>query len=197
MPRLFLASEFLSACATPVAAPSANLSGRPSPTTWESVAEDLDGRVDCILQGAPTEVGLESTVVDCSGEVPLILRSGSVTFEQLREVLPSVSSGGEGPNLNRSPGMHHRHYKPSAKVVVIQHPDIIERTPGTAYIGRASSVTPFDHQLVCRDVEEYARQLYEFLRECDRRGIHTINCQEVAEIDLGVALMDRLRRAAG
>ena len=86
VPAHELAREFLRACAVPVAAPSANLSGRPSPTTWEAVREDLDGRIACILQGAQTEVGLESTVVDCTGDVPLVLRAGAVTLEQLRAV---------------------------------------------------------------------------------------------------------------
>ena len=84
MPRFELAHQFLSACETPVAAPSANLSGRPSPTTWEAVAEDLDGRIDCIFQSEATEIGLESTVVDCTAATPLVLRSGSVSIEQLR-----------------------------------------------------------------------------------------------------------------
>ncbi len=92
MPGNRLAQEFLRLCATPVAAPSANLSGRPSPTTWQAVFEDLDGRIDCILQDEETEVGLESTVVDCTGEVPQVLRSGAVTLEQLREVVPETKA---------------------------------------------------------------------------------------------------------
>src|SRR5580765_7032200 len=74
MPRFELAHQFLVACGTPVVAPSANLSGRPSPTTWQAVAEDLEGRIDCILQAATTEIGIESTVVDCTSEVPTVLR---------------------------------------------------------------------------------------------------------------------------
>jgi L-threonylcarbamoyladenylate synthase len=74
MPGSRLAQEFLKACGVPVVAPSANLSGKPSPTTWEAVFEDLDGRIDCILQGETTEIGLESTVLDCSGDRPLVLR---------------------------------------------------------------------------------------------------------------------------
>jgi L-threonylcarbamoyladenylate synthase len=85
MPRNELARDFLQACETPLVAPSANLSGKPSPTTWKAVFEDLDGRIDCILQGETTEIGLESTVVDCTGEFPLFLRSGAVSLEQLRK----------------------------------------------------------------------------------------------------------------
>jgi len=196
MPRPKIANDFLRACGLPVAAPSANISGRPSPTNWQSVAEDLDGRIDCILQGGATEMGLESTVVDCTGAVPIILRSGSVTIEQLREVFPETRISGETDDARRSPGARHQHYKPAANVVLIEHPDAVEKSAGAAYIGLGRSITPFDHQLVCKGLSEYARQLYEFLRDCDRRGITTIYCQTVVECGIGAALMDRLRRAA-
>jgi L-threonylcarbamoyladenylate synthase len=196
MPRLVLANEFLTACGIPVAAPSANLSGRPSPTTWQAVAEDLDGRIDCILQGKATETGLESTVVDCTGDVPVVLRSGSISLEELREIIPSTRVSSHHDEEKRSPGTRHKHYRPVAKVVLIDHPDAVEKAAGSAYIGLGSSVTPFDRQLICCDAEQYARAFYEFLRECDRRGIHTIYCQTVPETGIGTALMDRLRRSA-
>ncbi len=196
MPRLSIANQFLQACGVPVAAPSANLSGRPSPTTWEAVAEDLDGRIDCILQGSPTETGLESTVVDCAGDVPIVLRSGSVTLERLREIIAEVRVSSDLDDIRRSPGTRHQHYKPTANVVLIPHPDAVEKAPGCAFIGLARSVTPFDHQRLCAGADDYAREIYEFLRESDRRGIHTVYCQEVPETGIGVALMDRLRRAA-
>ncbi|MBV9242145.1 MAG: threonylcarbamoyl-AMP synthase [Acidobacteria bacterium] len=197
MPQLDATRRFLIACGVSVAAPSANISGRPSPTTWQAVAEDLDGRIDCILQGDATETGLESTVVDCTGEAPVILRAGSVTLEQLRKVVPDIRMGSVMDDQRRSPGTRHKHYKPAAKVVIVEHPMAVEKSPGTAYIGVVRSPTPFDYQVVCGDVEDYAREFYEFLRECDRRGIHTIYCQQVPATDIGAALMDRMRRAAG
>ena len=94
MPASPLAHEFLTLCGTPVVAPSANISGRPSPTTWQAVFEDLDGRIDCILQGGPTDIGLESTVVDCTTKPPLVLRFGSVPLEELRGVVPDCPKAG-------------------------------------------------------------------------------------------------------
>ncbi|HEX9961552.1 MAG TPA: L-threonylcarbamoyladenylate synthase, partial [Pyrinomonadaceae bacterium] len=120
MPDSELAREFLKACETPVVAPSANLSGKPSPTTWQAVFEDLNGRIDCILQGEMTEIGLESTVVDCTSNVPLVLRAGAVTLEDLRKIVPETRIYRVKENeAVKSPGLRHRHYSPRAKVILI------------------------------------------------------------------------------
>lgn len=210
MPGNDLAREFLKACGVPVAAPSANISGKPSPTTWQAVYEDLDGRIDCILQGDVTEIGLESTVVDCSGERPVVLRAGAVTLEQLREGVPEteVYQAREG-DPSRSPGMKHRHYSPKAKVVLspkskVQCPKSVF-SPGSqfpspgqraAFIGLSQPAESFELVKICDSVEHYAHSVFEFFRECDRRGVDIIYCEAVDENGLGAALMDRLKRAA-
>ena len=197
MPRLELAREFLRACGVPLVAPSANLSGRPSPTTWQAVLEDLDGRVDCILQGDATEIGLESTVVDCSSEPPVLLRKGAISYEELRSVVHEIVAADSGDvESPRSPGLKHKHYSPRAKVVVIRRDPQI--TPGIddAFIGIARPSANFKFSMICDSVDEYAGSLFEFFRECDRRNIKTIFCQSVPEEGIGAALMDRLRRAS-
>ena len=198
MPRYGLAIDFLTACGVPVVAPSANLSGRPSPTTWQAVLEDLDGRIDCILQGDPTEIGLESTVVDCTGNVPMLLRQGAISLDQLRKVVPETIEykpvAGDAP---RSPGLKHRHYSPRARVVIISDLRFeISDSREAAFIGLAGSHKNIGMERVCSSVDEYAHSLFEFFRECDRLGIATIYCEEVPETGIGAALMDRLRRAA-
>ncbi|MFN6964228.1 MAG: L-threonylcarbamoyladenylate synthase [Pyrinomonadaceae bacterium] len=199
MPRHDLARLFLTAAATPVAAPSANLSGRPSPTTWQAVLEDLDGRIDCILQGEATEIGLESTVVDCSiDDAPVMLRTGAISLEQLAEVVPSIRiydpSAVDAPV--RSPGLKHRHYSPRARVhlcdAAVDPPTPLD----AAYIGVTKPTASFRRAVVARDVDEYARRLFSFFRECDAAGIAEIYCESVDESGIGRALMDRLRRAA-
>ena len=203
MPRSELAHQFIEACETPIVAPSANLSGRPSPTTWQAVAEDLDGRVDCILQSDATEIGLESTVVDCTSLVPIVLRSGSVTFEQLRSVVPETALFmGEPIAPPRSPGLRHRHYSPRAKGVLfdlkseISNLKLAHDGNRLAYLGIHKPDAFFAFARVCKSVDEYAHALFEFFRECDRFGINTIYCESVEETGVGTALMDRLRRAA-
>lgn len=196
MPDHPVASAFLEACGRPVAAPSANRSGHPSPTTWEAVWEDLQGRVRCILQGGRSRVGLESTVVDCTSSPPEVLRAGAVSVEQLHEVLPEIRiSSVESADVVRSPGMRHRHYAPRARVTIVETPSAIG--PGNvAYIGLDAPSSPPTTSRVCESVEEYAHELFDFFRMCDASGIETIYCQSVSESRLGRALMDRLRRAS-
>lgn len=204
MPKFGLANEFLRACGVPVVAPSANISGRPSPTTWEAVFEDLNGRIDCILCGEPTEIGLESTVVDCTGTVPILLRAGSVSLEQLRAVVPltRVLSTDE-TEIVRSPGLRHKHYSPRAAVVLLEIKGDrtvsleAQTTSGrSAYIGLHNVEGRFELVSICSSVDEYAHSLFEFFRLCDRSGIDHVYCESVPESGIGTALMDRLRRAA-
>ena len=196
-PRHPLAQEFLRECATPLVAPSANLSGKPSPTVWQAVKEDLDGRIDCILQGEQTEVGLESTVIDCTGPAPLVLRAGAITLEQLRTIVPSTQQiHTKATEAARSPGLKYRHYSPRANVLLVTAPQEAIATKDTAYLGLDAPISQFGLQQVCESVEDYAHQLFLFFRLCDEAGIKTIYCQKIEEKGLGLALMDRLKRAA-
>ncbi len=197
VPSMPIAQTFLRACGVPVAAPSANRSGRPSPTTWEAVALDLDGRIDGILRGPQATRGLESTVVDCTGDVPLVLRPGVVTLEMLRSVVPSVRlPESHAAELARSPGTRHRHYAPRARVVLGTLPG--DAAQPVAWIGTGDPPPELHAALVhsCATLEDYAHALYDFFRRCDAAHIATIVCQPVPETEIGRALNDRLRRAA-
>lgn len=197
MPGNPVARDLLKECGVPVAAPSANLSGRPSPTTWEAVLEDMNGRIDCILRGDPTEIGLESTVVDCTGEVPILLRPGAISLDELHNKFPEMRTFEHSENAaSRSPGMRHSHYSPCAKLILVDSDVAGDIVPGQAYIGIDVPEKTFRLARICNDVAEYGRELFEFFRECDRAGIEIIYCQTVPEEGLGRALMDRLRRAA-
>ncbi len=199
MPQHTLALAFMDACGVPLVAPSANLSGRPSPTTWQAVQADLEGRIACILQGAQTEVGLESTVVDCTGEAPVILRAGAVTLEHLQAVVPGTRLANRQDSATpKSPGLKYRHYSPRARVALIKDVTAINPKPTTAFIGlqEPSHLNEFSRVKLCVSVTEYAHELFRFFRECDAAGIQEIFCEAVPEQGLGLALMDRLKRAA-
>jgi len=197
MPKNDLALEFLNYCETPVVAPSANLSGKPSPTTWQAVFEDLNGQVDCILQGEATVIGLESTVLDCTTEIPLVLRAGAITLEQLRKIEPKTklyqNKKDEKP---KSPGLKHRHYSPRAKVIILSSKFKVQSSRSKAFIGLNLPDEEFDLIKICASIEDYAHSLFAFFRECDGENIETIYCQKIAETGIGLALMDRIKRAA-
>ncbi len=214
------AQRILEAADLPIAAPSANRSGRPSSTSWQAVLDDLDGRIDAVVCDGSTDIGLESTVLDVSGFVPIVLRHGSITLEQLQEIEPSTRlRAASDLTSTNSPGLRHRHYQPRARVVLCDSPnEVAEPVPVTsfsggravdeeskcssggrnAYIGLSEPAPGlhFAMQRHCRDVEDYARSLFDFFRQCDSVGIANIYCQRVDEIGLGRAIMDRVRRAA-
>jgi L-threonylcarbamoyladenylate synthase len=197
MPANQLAQNFLRECAVPVVAPSANLSGRPSPTTWEAVHEDLDERIDCILQGEPTTIGLESTVVDCTTDLPLILRRGAVSLESLRKIVPEMAdAGSKDLDVAKSPGLKHRHYSPNARVEIVDDVATLALTSADAYIGLNLPAGSSSQIKICNSIDEYAASLFEFFRECDRAAIQRIFCERIDETGIGAALMDRIRRAA-
>jgi L-threonylcarbamoyladenylate synthase len=199
MPRHAIAQELISYYGSPLAAPSANLSGQPSPTRWQDVKADLDGRIACILKGDQTEVGLESTVVDCTGKSPVVLRAGAVTLEDLESVAGTVKIARHRPDERpKSPGMKYRHYAPKARVRIVDHPDEIRVKGLSAYIGltKVSGANKFQRIRKCDDLAEYARAIFSFFRDCDAAKVEDIYCQKVPEEGLGLAIMDRLRRAS-
>jgi len=193
-----IAHEFLQCCHSPIAAPSANRSGRPSATSWEAVQNDLEGRISVILRGAPSRIGLESTIVDCSGPHPLMLRAGAVTLEELQAVVPSITPAGktiknEAP---KSPGLKYPHYAPKAAILTHEQGDAPQEAgPASAWIGLGTPPSGIAIAKNCASLDEYARELFSFFRYCDREAIHAIYCELPPNQGLGRAIRDRLKRA--
>lgn len=185
-----------------IAAPSANLSGRPSCTTAAHVIQDMDGRVDYIIDGGASVLGLESTIVDLTAEPVTILRPGFITEEMLEDVLGSeVSTNaallpGDRP---RAPGMKYRHYAPRGELTVVRG----DREAVRAHIGElaAESDSQGYRTMVIDsgsgDINEYARNLYENLRYADDLNIERIYAAAAPAEGVGVAVMNRLVKAAG
>ncbi len=201
-----IAAEIIRLAGRPIAAPSANRSGRPSGTRWRSVLEDLDGRVDAVVQQDGPSLGLESTVVDCTGPIATVLRPGAVTTEQIRRILPDVREIVSAANrcdqpVVLSPGTLHPHYQPHASVHLVDSPTSISVARGdrAAYCGLLPVDTPDSLAMhaVYSTVGEYAAAFYEFLREADRNEVTTIYVQLAPDEGIGHALRDRQLRAAG
>lgn len=192
-----VALALLEAAAVPVAAPSANASGRPSPTTAAHVLADLAGRVDVVVDGGPCRIGVESTVVDARGEASTVLREGAVTREQL-------PGGGAGDGeAHRSPGSRFRHYAPRCEVVIAPAGDAPARAAQLAAEGRAVGLVapeagpPGVATLATpADAAALGAVLYGALRQAEEAGLDVVVVAAVAEEGVGRAVMDRLRRAA-
>lgn len=221
MPSHETARKLIRAAGVPIAAPSANTSGRPSPTIALHVLEDLNGKIDCILDGGEVGIGLESTIIDAAGAVPVILRPGSVSAEMVREVVGTVETdpGAEHPVKAgvqpKAPGMKYRHYAPKAKLVIVTGRDeaVAERINGlTAEYEAAGTLCG----VICteeteagyrcgnkkvigsrRHQETIARNLYAVLRQFDEEDAEMIFSESFDGGRLGQAIMNRLKKAAG
>ncbi len=208
MPGNRIALELIRAARTPIAAPSANASGTPSPTTASHVLEDLGGRIDLILNGGTTSIGIESTVLDVTTDPPMILRPGWITQEMLSEAIGPVERAASAEELRRSPGTRHRHYSPRARLILIEHgsPDFIEQvcrdrleegSVGLIGYTRVNITDPHLKTIILQEsAADYARRIYSALRTLDKQHVGVIVVEGISEAGEGAAVMDRLRRAA-
>lgn len=216
MPAHRVALALILAAGVPIAAPSANVSGRPSPTRASHVLRDFDGKIPLILDGGPCRVGLESTVVDCTTDKPVILRPGGVTVEMIKEIAgdvelhPAAMTDYEG--TTPSPGMKHKHYAPRAKLFLVYGEkapgrivslyDMCESRGGIAAIMGTKENALFYGDRRCivigsrRDLGECARNFFSTLRALDDMNVDEIFAESFSRIGIGLALMDRALRAA-
>ena len=207
MPNDPVAIELIRLANVPVVAPSANLSGRPSGTTWQAVAEDLDDKIDGIVCGPATRIGLESTVLDVLHNPPRILRHGAIDIAMLKKMLPGIidasqTIASDQQHVVSSPGMKHRHYQPRASVRICSEPESITHSGtqsnarGWIGIHRPDRVSDYAMVVQCDNVEDYASRLFETFRIMDHQGIDIIDCEAVPSEGIGMAIMDRLKRAS-
>jgi len=208
MPGNPIALALIGAAETPIAAPSANRSGRPSPTTAAHVRLDLEGRIAMILDGGATRIGIESTVLDLTGGVPVILRPGWITKEQIAAVVGAIEPAASLAELQRSPGTRYRHYSPRARVLLIEHGATASveqickehlKTATVGFIGHtplAIDDARFQAMILQAKAADYASKIYSALREMDERGASLIIIEGILDAGEGAAVMDRLRRAA-
>ncbi|WP_270180639.1 L-threonylcarbamoyladenylate synthase [Alkalihalobacillus sp. CinArs1] len=213
MPDHPVALALLEAADIPLAAPSANLSGKPSPTTAAHVIHDLTGRVAGVVDGGATGVGLESTVVDCSGDTITILRPGGITKEQLEEVVghveidPALTDESHKP---KSPGVKYKHYAPSAPVTLVDGTSsflqaIVDKRRkqglkvGILATEESESGYLADVVIPCgsrSDLVTVANRLYDVLRNFDEAEVDEIYSEVFTEEGVGAAVMNRLSKAA-
>ncbi len=204
------ANELIRKSGVFVAAPSANLSGSPSPTVCEDVIADLNGRVDYIIDDTGCEIGLESTVVDASGDEVVILRPGAITLEMIKEIIPEARLDGgliDENSVPKCPGLKYKHYSPKARVIVIQGDrDNIKKYIETQ-IKQGTNIgiltyNGTNYNTNCPIIDagcsmtEYAHNLFSSLRKFDKMGVDIIYAEFCSEPGIGVAVKNRLYKAA-
>jgi len=222
MPKHKVALELIKQSRRPIAAPSANLAGKPSPTTASHVYEDLNGRIDAIIDGGDTNIGVESTVLDLSVDPPMLLRPGGTPFEALKNVLgdvklhPFVQAEQELPlQQTRSPGMRHKHYAPRAEVILVEGSvqavigKVKELAEAYKRKGAKVGILATDETQTAYNVAvikslgsrfnlaSVAQSLFRLLREVDAQNVDVIIAEGVPSEGLGLAVMNRLRKASG
>ena len=212
MPEHPVAKKLLSIAKVPVAAPSANLSGKPSPTTFLHVKQDMDGRVDAIVDGGNCRVGVESTVLDISGEIPVLYRPGGVTKEQIESLIGPIqvvtkAKEGESP---KSPGLKYKHYAPDAEIQILRGSmEQVEAYAKQLSKEHKTAILTFDefpafpdhiitYSLGSRNnPEDAAHRLFAALRNLDLQGVTYILAPEIPDDGVWSAVRNRLYRAAG
>lgn len=214
VPNHQLALDLLELADIPIAAPSANLSGKPSPTSVKHVIEDLYGRVDMIIDGGDVPIGIESTVLDITVKMPIILRPGKITKEMIEKVIGQVQvANGENASVPRAPGMKYKHYAPKGELTIISgnqeyainqiNKMVIEDETKGMHVGIIA--TKEDKDLYNKGTiivigsekkpDEIAANLFRTLRMMDEKGVEQIYIRPFKEEDIGVATMNRLLKA--
>ena len=212
MPSNETARKLIIAANVPIAAPSANISGKPSPTTAEDVAYDMDGKIPVIIDGGPCQIGIESTVVDLTGKVPTVLRPGGITLDMLQEVLKDcVMDKGlleplKADETPKCPGMKYKHYAPKAEVIVFENgteskiDEYLEKNSDK----KLAVYCKNGRKYKCENIKywgdnaaDMAKNLFTDLRGFDKEGTEIILCEAPEMSQLGQSVRNRLYKSAG
>jgi L-threonylcarbamoyladenylate synthase len=207
-PRHRTAVELIRKSGCPLAAPSANLSAHVSPTTAEHVFDDLNGRIPMIIDGGECSVGIESTVLDLTGDIPVVLRPGSITVDMLKKVVKEVAEPKRTENAEppKAPGMKYKHYSPNAELFLAENPvraaalydDAVKKGKKAVVIAKASGISLYGNRNVFSipdDPKGYAKRIYSLLRLAEISS-DTIICEQPETSGQGLSILNRLQKAA-
>lgn len=188
MPSSKIALEIIRNSKTPIAAPSANISGKPSPTKATHVIDDLSNKIDLVIDGGKVAIGIESTVLDLTQKIPQILRPGKITKEQLEQVLGKVKDGLKSKKP-KSPGIKYKHYSPNAKIIIMNHKKEIRKI-SKKYPNKKIKILNYKNEVTM------AKNLFNDFRNADKKKYNIILVKAVIEKELGSAIMNRLKKAS-
>lgn len=198
MPDAAVALALIKFSNLPIAAPSANISGRPSPTDAETVRRDVGDKIPLVIDGGETRFGVESTVIDMTGEHAVLLRPGGLAKEDIEaELGEEVLLPQDQTIIKRSPGTRYRHYAPNVPLILAAPDEIPADAENWAWMGVAEPNGNPAKKIKFRDDAEYARELFRAMRALEKSGVSAIYAEIPEERGIGLALKDRLVRAAG
>lgn len=205
LPSHPIANTLIRLSCVPIAAPSANLSGKPSPTSFKHAAEDMMGRADAIIDGGNSFFGIESTVIDMTEDVPTILRPGAITPDDMKELIGEVYLGKGGDGAPKSPGMKYKHYAPRAPLYIVESEnpvDIINSRTNdkTGVINFGYNNSDFTAKYVYnmgKTASEYAANIFYALREFDNSDVDMIYAVPPEDNGVGIAVRNRIYKSAG
>jgi L-threonylcarbamoyladenylate synthase len=200
MPSHPLALKLIEDAGVPLAAPSANTSGRPSPTSADHVYDDMNGKIDAIIEGDIPEIGIESTVLDLTVTPPVILRHGWITEEMILE-FTALGNLTEGFEI-KAPGMKYRHYAPNVELMIVTHaiiPEILTRIErgeniGFMWVGVTEQIR--ENIFLFPSIEAFSKHLFTTFRASEKMRLSTLYVEDIGEIWLGKGIMNRARKAA-
>ncbi|WP_457754139.1 L-threonylcarbamoyladenylate synthase [Thermococcus sp.] len=214
MPAHEIALNLVKASGRPIAAPSANISGKPSPTLAEHVVDDFYGKIECIIDGGEVKIGVESTVLDLTTKPPTLLRPGGLPLEEIERIIGKIkihpAVKGKTVDIAKAPGMKYKHYAPNAQVIVIEGDrekvkekiktllkEYKKRGIKVGIMATGDFYEADAYVNLGNSEEEVAKNLFRALRELDKSGVDVILAEGIEEKGLGLAVMNRLRKAAG
>lgn len=210
MPSHPVAQKLIRLAGTPIAAPSANTSGRPSPTNYQHVVDDLGNSVDLIIDGGPSEYGVESTVIDMTGETPIIYRPGSITLEQIEKLIGTTEYYVQDSLIEeiKSPGMAYKHYAPEAPLYLIDDnfddllSEYLSQGLKIGILATHENLAQYPEQTIVFDLgyrsslSSIAQNIYAGLLDMDKKQVDIILSETFPKTGIGTAIMDRLERAS-
>lgn len=193
MPNNKIALNLIKYSGLPIAAPSANISGKPSATCFIHVLDDFNGKIAGIIKSKDCKIGLESTVIDLTTKKPILLRPGGITYESLKKIIPNIQIAKNKAKKVKSPGMKYKHYAPDAKVILFEKSAYGKINFFIEKLKKQNKKFLF---LEPKKIKDFHKKVFKIFRDCDKKGIKYILISAVEEKGINLALMNRLRKSA-
>ncbi|GIU68673.1 MAG: tRNA threonylcarbamoyladenosine biosynthesis protein [Candidatus Pacearchaeota archaeon] len=193
MPKNKIALKLIELSGVPIAAPSANISGKPSGTCFEDVLEDFNGKISAIIKSKHCDFGIESSVVDLTEKNPVLLRPGALSFEKLKKFLPNLVLHKGKTIAAKSPGMKYKHYSPKAKIILFEG---LAKNKIREYKRKLEKSEKKVKIIKPANSKEFSKKMFMLFRKCDKKNIDYILIPSIEEKGIGLAIMNRIRKAS-